>query len=60
MLRVARGGILQGKYAQACPLLREVYQRLDGSTAQPDFATGYARPQVSALITNLRGTIGCR
>jgi probable HAF family extracellular repeat protein len=60
MLRAARGLVTAGRYAQACPLLLGAYQRLDGSSVQPDFATGYARPQVSALITNLRGTIGCR
>ena len=57
---VAAGDLIkQGKMAEACQQLLDVYNHTDGLAPPPDFVTGEAAPTLASKIQELRASLNC-
>jgi hypothetical protein len=57
---VAAGDLIkQGKMAEACQQLLDVYNRTDGFVPPPDFVKGIAAPTLAEMIKGLRADLNC-
>jgi hypothetical protein len=59
MLRSAGDLIGAGDYADACQVLLDAYQRVDGLPRPPDFATGPAAEQLRSDLRALMASLSC-